>query len=84
MSQKLDLVKIKKALKDFSVERDWEKFHNPKNLSMASLSVEVSELVEIFQWVNDYGDNIAMPLCKLGCDDLFEKKYLIDDSKGMI
>ena len=27
MSQKLDLVKIKKALKDFSVERDWEKFH---------------------------------------------------------
>ena len=40
MSKKLDLVKIKKALKDFSVERDWEKFHNPKNLSMA-LSVEV-------------------------------------------
>ena len=52
MSKKLDLVKIKKALKDFSVERDWEKFHNPKNLSMA-LSVEVSELVEIFQWVNE-------------------------------
>ena len=25
MSQKLDLVKIKKALKDFSVERDWER-----------------------------------------------------------
>ena len=59
MSQKLDLVKIKKALKDFSVERDWEKFHNPKNLSMA-LSVEVSELVEIFQWVNDGGENIAI------------------------
>ena len=59
MSKKLDLVKIKKALKDFSVERDWEKFHNPKNLSMA-LSVEVSELVEIFQWVNDGGENIAI------------------------
>ena len=28
--------------------------------------------------------NIAMPLCKLGCDDLFEKKYLIVDSEGMI
>ena len=25
-----------------------------------------------------------MPLCKLGCDDLFEKKYLIVDSEGMI
>jgi NTP pyrophosphatase (non-canonical NTP hydrolase) len=35
------------ALKD---ERDWDQFHNPKNLAMA-LSVEVSELVEIFQWL---------------------------------
>ena len=59
MSQTLDLLKIKKALKDFSIERDWGKFHNPKNLTMA-LSVEVSELVEIFQWVNDGGENIAI------------------------
>ena len=59
MSQTLDLLMIKKALKDFSIERDWEKFHNPKNLTMA-LSVEVSELVEIFQWVNDGGENIAI------------------------
>ena len=29
--------------------RDWEQFHTPKNLSMA-LSVEASELLEIFQW----------------------------------
>ena len=57
MSQKLDLVKIKKALKDFSVERDWEKFHTPKNLSMA-LTVEVSELLEIFQWSLDGGQDV--------------------------
>ena len=37
-------------LKAFADARDWEKFHTPKNLAMA-LSVEVSELVEIFQWM---------------------------------
>ena len=34
----------------FTQERDWQQFHSPKNLAMA-LSVEVSEIVEIFQWL---------------------------------
>ena len=37
-------------LREFAQERDWEQFHSPKNLAMA-LSVEVSEIVEIFQWL---------------------------------
>ena len=37
-------------LEKFAEARDWEKFHTPKNLAMA-LSVEVSELSEIFQWM---------------------------------
>ena len=37
---------------EFSDKRNWDQFHNPKNLSMA-LSVEVSELVEIFQWLDN-------------------------------
>ena len=45
----MDYKKLKKEIKDFVNERDWEQFHNPKNLSMA-LSVEASELLEIFQW----------------------------------
>ena len=45
----MDMEKIEAIIKDFSEQRDWEKFHNPKNLSMA-LSVEASELLEIFQW----------------------------------
>lgn len=36
------------SLRKFAQDRDWEKFHSPKNLSMA-LSVEVSELLEHFQ-----------------------------------
>lgn len=31
-------------------ERDWPRFHTPKNLAIA-LSVEASELLEIFQWL---------------------------------
>ena len=34
----------------FAQERDWEQFHSPKNLAMA-LSVEVAEIVELFQWM---------------------------------
>ena len=40
------------AIKKFNRERDWEQYHSPKNLSMA-LSVEVAELVEVFQWLTE-------------------------------
>lgn len=45
----MDYKKIQKEIEDFVKERDWDQFHSPKNLAMA-LSVEASELVEIFQW----------------------------------
>jgi dCTP diphosphatase len=41
---------IQRKLQEFADARDWEQFHCPKNLVMA-LSVEVSELVEHFQWL---------------------------------
>lgn len=40
------------ALRQFAEERDWHKFHSPKNLVMA-LSGEVGELTEIFQWMSE-------------------------------
>ena len=46
----MNIKNIQKQLSDFADERDWGQFHNPKNLAMA-LSVEASELVEIFQWL---------------------------------
>ena len=46
----MNIENIQKQLSDFADERDWDQFHNPKNLAMA-LSVEASELVEIFQWL---------------------------------
>jgi NTP pyrophosphatase (non-canonical NTP hydrolase) len=47
-----ELEKITETLEQFAIKRDWNQFHSPKNLSMA-LSVEVSELVEEFQWLTE-------------------------------
>lgn len=38
-------------LRDFAHERDWEQFHNPKNLAMA-LAGEVGELLAVMQWLS--------------------------------
>ena len=40
---------ILEELTRYTTDRDWDQFHSPKNLSMA-LSVEASELLELFQW----------------------------------
>tara|TARA_B100000927_G_C16204035_1_gene364753 strand:- start:235 stop:579 length:345 start_codon:yes stop_codon:yes gene_type:complete len=50
----MNLKKIRNRLRNFATDRDWEQFHNPKNLTIA-LSVEVSELLEIFQWSKNGG-----------------------------
>ena len=39
-------------LRRFAAERDWERFHTPKNLAI-SLAVEVGELLECVQWGSD-------------------------------
>ena len=45
----IDTTGLASTAAQFAQERDWGQFHSPKNLAMA-LSVEVAELVEIFQW----------------------------------
>ncbi|WP_277372890.1 MazG-like family protein [Pseudomonas sp. AA-38] len=41
----------------------WRRFHSPKNLAMAA-SVEMAELVEIFQWLSE-DESRALPADKL-------------------
>lgn len=48
----MDIKKYQKILSGFAKDRDWEQFHTSKNLATA-LSVEASELLEIFQWLSD-------------------------------
>ncbi len=47
-----DFDRIKKQVRQFVVEREWDQFHSPKNLSMA-LIVEAAEMVEHFQWLTE-------------------------------
>jgi dCTP diphosphatase len=44
------LERLRARLADFATERDWDQFHNPKNLAMA-LAGETGELIEHFQWL---------------------------------
>lgn len=44
-----DLKQITQALINFRNERDWEQFHNPKDLALA-LNIEAGELLESFLW----------------------------------
>ena len=50
MTDPLDVAGLQRRLADFAAARNWQKYHTPKNL-VAALSVEASELVEIFQWL---------------------------------
>ncbi|NOZ69461.1 MAG: nucleotide pyrophosphohydrolase [Deferribacteres bacterium] len=43
---------LKRKLLEFRRERDWEKFHRPKDLAV-SLVIEAAELLEHFQWKTD-------------------------------
>ena len=45
MTQKRILAKLRK----FRDDRDWKRFHNPKDLAV-SISIEAAELLEHFQW----------------------------------
>ena len=49
MTKKFNIEEISNYLTKFAKDRDWEQYHTPKNLACA-LSVEASELLEIFQW----------------------------------
>ncbi|MBI28277.1 MAG: nucleotide pyrophosphohydrolase [Pelagibacteraceae bacterium] len=63
--------KIQNEIINFVEERDWNKFHSPKNLSMA-LSVEASELLEIFQWqMNEESSEKTISKAKDEIADIF-------------
>ena len=47
----MDINQIQNQLEEFCLAREWNQFHNPKNLSMA-LAGEAGELLEIFQWMS--------------------------------
>ena len=47
---------LMKKVVEFTRERDWDQFHSPENLAK-SISIESGELLECFQWNNEYDLN---------------------------
>lgn len=54
------LADIRARLRAFNAERDWARYHGPRNLAMA-VSVEAGELLELFLWSGDGGPQPAVP-----------------------
>lgn len=48
----IDTARLEEVLTEFARARDWDRFHNPRNLILA-LTGELGELAEIFQWRSD-------------------------------
>jgi len=45
-----DLTEIRDRMREFTRSRDWERFHDPKSLTLALVG-EVGELAELLQWL---------------------------------
>ena len=65
---------IKKIIHDFTVERDWDQFHDGKNLAFA-LSVEANELLEAFLWKS--AEDVKVDKIKEELADVLNYTFLI-------
>ena len=70
---------IIQALLKFRDERDWEQFHNPKDLALA-LNVEAGELLELYLWKNHEDANKEKVKEELA--DVFAFAFLLADKYG--
>lgn len=53
------LAELKAKVAAFNAERDWGRYHSPRNLAMA-ISVEAAELLELYLWCEDDGPQPAV------------------------
>lgn len=52
MDQNTNIEKLKQIIKKFCDDRDWEQFHNPKDLAIG-ISTEANELLSLFRFKNN-------------------------------
>ena len=71
-----DIKEITEALIKFRNERDWEQFHNPKDLAVA-LNIEAGELLENFLWKSHEEANKEKVKEELA--DVFAYAFLLAD-----
>jgi NTP pyrophosphatase (non-canonical NTP hydrolase) len=70
---------IIQALLKFRNERDWDQFHNPKDLALA-ISIESAELLELFLWKN--ADDANTEKVKEELADVFSFAFLLAEKYG--
>ena len=70
---------IIQALLKFRNERDWDQFHNPKDLALA-ISIESAELLELFLWKNAEDANTEKVKEELA--DIFSFAFLLAEKYG--
>jgi len=71
-----DLEELREAIVQFTQERDWDQFHNGKDLALA-LSIEAAELNEAFLWKDASKVNVEKVKEELA--DIFNYAILIAD-----
>lgn len=70
---------IIQALLKFRNERDWEQFHNPKDLALA-ISIESAELLELFLWKK--AEDVNVEKIKEELADIFSFAFLLAEKYG--
>ena len=75
-----DITEIIETLKHFRNERDWEQFHNPKDLAIA-LSIEANELLELFLWKS--ADEANKEKVQEELADVFSFAFLLADKYNL-
>jgi NTP pyrophosphatase (non-canonical NTP hydrolase) len=71
-----DIEEITQELIKFRNERDWEQFHNPKDLALA-INIEAGELLEVFLWKN--AEDASPEKIKEELADVFAFAFLLAD-----
>lgn len=74
-----DIKDITQALLKFRNERDWEQFHNPKDLALA-INIEAGELLELFLWKS--AEDANKEKVKEELADIFSFAFLFADKYG--
>lgn len=75
-----DLEELRQAIVKFTQERDWDQFHNGKDLALA-LSIEAGELNEAFLWKDAKDVNVEKVREELA--DIFNYAILIADKYNL-
>ena len=71
-----DIEEIMQQIVQFTKERDWDQFHNGKDLALA-LSIEASELNEAFLWKD--ASQVSRDKVKEELADILNYAFLIAD-----